>query len=434
MGNRTSADRLRRRVAGGGAAVLALLGGLLVAQPAQATGTLTVLALGDSITRAATTCGINRDCAMNSWATGSASEVDSIATRLEAADTRTSVRAVNYAKSGSLIGGVESRIDAAVTAGEEPDVVTLLIGGNDLCSLTLSPSAEDGYAMTSAAGFASSATGIMLSISEAWPDARVLVSSVPNVAAEWQVVKPTPGAAVWAWGGVCRTTRGVDAVTGAPLTGAAYSASLAAAEERSDDFNGALAAACAASSNDCVWDGGALSAAPVALDELSTDVDWFHPSTTGQATIASELWEAWGLGDDASPSPTPGPTTSPVPTATPMPTSTPTAPPSTPVPTASPTPHLDTTAPTVAITAPTSGSTVGGSVVLVASAKDDVGVTRLSFWSGATKLGDASKSTNGTWRLTRSAAAYPAGRYTIVAHAYDAAGNLGRSPSISLTR
>lgn len=388
---------------GVGVGALALLGGLVVAQPAQAAGTQTVLALGDSITRAATTCGINTDCAVNSWATGSASAVDSIASRLEAAETATSVRTANYAKSGSLINGVTSRIGAAVAAGERPQVVTLLIGGNDLCSLTLSPNANDGYAMTSAASFASAATGIMRSISSAWPSATVLVSSVPNVASEWNAVKSTPGASVWAGAGVCRTTRGVDAATGVPLTGTAYSESVAAAAKRAVDFNAALASACAASVNDCVWDGGALSRTPVSLSQLSTNIDWFHPNIAGQAMIADVLWDAWGLANQSSPSPTP-------------------------------TPARDTTAPAVRITAPTSGSTVRGSVTLVASSKDAVGTTRLSFWSGAAKVGDAAKSADGSWRLTVSSWTYPDGQYTIVAHAYDAAGNYGRSSSIVLTR
>ncbi|WP_181135484.1 GDSL-type esterase/lipase family protein [Rathayibacter sp. AY2B3] len=399
---------------------LALLAGLLAAPPAEASGTQTLLALGDSITRAATTCGANRDCADNSWATGSATAVDSIASRMAAADPRTAVRAVNYAKSGAVISGVESRIDAAADAGEEPDVVTLLIGGNDLCSLTLSPE-SDGYAMTPAASFAASATGILRSIGEEWPEATVLVGSVPDIESEWEAVRPTPGAAIWAWGGVCRTQRGVDATTGAPLTGSAYTASLAAAEDREADFNSALESACASAANDCVWDGGALTAAPISLDQLSTDVDYFHPNVAGQAMIAEELWTAWGLGDGPAPTPTPAPTTAP--TAAPAP-----------APTDSPAPPRDTTAPRTVITAPTSGSTVRGSVTLVASAQDDVGTTRLSFWSGATRLGDATRASGGTWRLTVSASSYPAGRYAIVAHAYDAAGNLGRSASITLKR
>ncbi|PPH52219.1 hypothetical protein C5C67_10285 [Rathayibacter sp. AY1E1] len=176
-----------------------------------------------------------------------------------------------------------------------------------------------------------------------------------------------------------------------------------------------------AAANDCVWDGGALTAAPISLDQLSTDVDYFHPNVAGQAMIAEELWTAWGLGDEPAPTPTPTPTSAP--TAAPAP-----------APTGSPAPSRDTTAPKTVITAPTSGSTVRGSVTLVATAKDDVGTTKLSFWSGATRLGDATRASDGTWRLTVSASSYPAGRYAIVAHASDAAGNRGRSASITLKR
>ncbi|PPF34397.1 SGNH/GDSL hydrolase family protein [Rathayibacter sp. AY1A3] len=389
-----------RGAIGAGAGAIALLGSLFIAGPAHAAGTQSLLALGDSISRGASTCGSTSDCTTNNWATGQNSAVNSIAARLEASDSSTSVTSANYAKSGSLISGVNTRIDAAVAAGADPDVVTLLIGGNDLCGPYNSAKA-DGYTMTTAAGFASAATGVMSKIASEWPQATVLVGSLPNLAAEWNTVKTTPGAAaIWASADLCRTTRGVTA-DGTQLTGTAYTASVNAAAARAADYNTALASACAAASNDCIWDGGAVTRMTTPLSNIS-DVDYFHPSVTGQAKIAATTWSAWGL---------------------PLGGSTPT-----------PTPGTDTTAPTVAITSPASGTTVGSSVTFVASSTDNVATTRVSFWSGSTKLGDAAKASDGSWRLTVSTSAYPAGTYSITARALDAAGNEGRSAAISIKR
>lgn len=135
------------------------------------------------------------------------------------------------------------------------------------------------------------------------------------------------------------------------------------------------------------------------LSDIST-VDYFHPSVSRQAKIAATTWSAWGLPLGGT---TPPPTT-------------------------------DTTAPTVRITSPATGTTVGSSVTFVAASSDNVATTRVSFWSGSTKLGDATKATDGSWRLTVATSSYPAGTYSITARAFDAAGNEGRSAAISITR
>ncbi|WP_146086113.1 MULTISPECIES: Ig-like domain-containing protein [unclassified Rathayibacter] len=194
------------------------------------------------------------------------------------------------------------------------------------------------------------------------------------------------------------------------MTGTAYSASVAEAAARASAYNSALLSACDAAANDCIWDGGAITRMSVPLSTIATDVDYFHPNVSGQAKIAATTWNAWGLPLGGT-------------TPTPTPTSTPTS-----------TPAVDTIAPSVRITSPATGTTVGSSVTFVASATDNVGTTRVSFWSGSTRLGDATRATDGSWRLTVSTSAYPAGRYSITARALDAAGNEGRSAAVSITR
>ena len=77
-----------------------------------------------------------------------------------------------------------ARIAAAAAAGVKPDVVTLLIGGNDLCSPD-NRVAADGYTMTPASAFSASATTAISTIRTTWPTARIVLSSMPNVASEW---------------------------------------------------------------------------------------------------------------------------------------------------------------------------------------------------------------------------------------------------------
>ncbi|NQX14370.1 GDSL-type esterase/lipase family protein [Rathayibacter sp. VKM Ac-2857] len=271
-----------------GLAVAVLAGGAIAPTAAAAAPPdLSVVAFGDSITRAAATCGTEDDCPVNSWATGSAPEVRSIATRLQEVNPQRTVTTDNRAKSGSRIAEVSAEVTAAQAAGAAPDVVTLLIGGNDLCSPNV-PAGPDGYAMTTAADFSASASTLLGQIGSAWPRATVLLGSMPDIASEWEVVQGTPGKLFWGLFSICRTTRGAKADNHVQR-GAAFEAAVAAAAERTQQYNDALAAACSAVGPQCVWDGGALTRTPVTKDVLST-VDYFHPNVAGQALVASVLW------------------------------------------------------------------------------------------------------------------------------------------------
>jgi hypothetical protein len=91
---------------------------------------------------------------------------------------------------------------------------------------------------------------------------------------------------------------------------------------------------------------------------------------------------------------------------------------------------LDGTSPTVNLTAPAEGATLQGSVALAATATDDVGVTRLEFYQGATLIGtDTTAPYDGLWDTL----AVPNGAYTLTAKAYDARGNVGTSGGVSVT-
>ena len=90
----------------------------------------------------------------------------------------------------------------------------------------------------------------------------------------------------------------------------------------------------------------------------------------------------------------------------------------------------DATAPTVSLTAPTAGARVSGTTTLTASASDGVGVTRVEFLDGTTLLGT---DTTAPYSLAWNTTGVASGSHTLKARAYDAAGNVGTSASVSVT-
>lgn len=249
---------------------------------------LSLLSLGDSTTRAFAACGSFTDCPDFSWSTGGAPAVNSFAQRLQKSRPGTTVTTDNFAQSGNTVAQVPARIRAAVAAGVHPDVITLLIGGNDLCS-PRNVVASDGYTMTPVSTFRSGVEAAISTIRSTWPSAQIELSSVPDNASQWRSER-FAGAHLWSSGGLCRATRGVS-TSGAPLSPSAATASVAAAKKRVQDFNAALERTCSAAGPLCHWDGGALTRLDFTPDLIST-VDHFHPNIAGQAAIAEVEWRA----------------------------------------------------------------------------------------------------------------------------------------------
>ncbi|MGI4846273.1 MAG: S8 family serine peptidase [Janthinobacterium lividum] len=92
-------------------------------------------------------------------------------------------------------------------------------------------------------------------------------------------------------------------------------------------------------------------------------------------------------------------------------------------------PAVDGSAPSVAIQAPLGSSTVSGLVAVDAVASDNVGVTRVDLQvNGTTVASDTSAPYGFSW----NSAGVPNGMANLVAVAYDAAGNAGRSASVAV--
>jgi hypothetical protein len=91
----------------------------------------------------------------------------------------------------------------------------------------------------------------------------------------------------------------------------------------------------------------------------------------------------------------------------------------------------DTTPPTVSLTAPVSGATVSGSVLVAASASDNVGVTSVQLKLDGANLGSAFSSSPYSGTLDTTTIAN--GSHTLTATARDAAGNQATATSVTIT-
>lgn len=91
----------------------------------------------------------------------------------------------------------------------------------------------------------------------------------------------------------------------------------------------------------------------------------------------------------------------------------------------------DTVSPTVALTSPVDGSTVipGSMIPLAATASDNVGVTRVDFLvNGSVKCSDTSLEYTCNWKVPKANTK----SYSFQAKAYDAAGNVATSSTITV--
>lgn len=92
-------------------------------------------------------------------------------------------------------------------------------------------------------------------------------------------------------------------------------------------------------------------------------------------------------------------------------------------------PTPDTTLPTGSLTAPASGAWASGVITLGATASDNVGIAKVEFYNGTTKLGeDATAPYSFSWNT----AGVPDGSYYLGLKTYDTAGNARNSPSVNV--
>jgi lysophospholipase L1-like esterase len=232
--------------------------------------------LGDSLSRGYNACDHYGDCTAVSWITGNDRTVDSIASRTRRL-TGAPVKVVNDARSGVSVDDLPRQVDLAIA--QQPDLVTVLIGGNDICRATVGD-------MTSASSYSDTVQAQLTRLSAALPDARILVASVPDVTNLRPVAGANPTARfLWTTLGGCTT------VLGDPQSDSVATQSrLATVRDRIGAYNGALATTCATLPR-CIWDGGALNRYQPTIAQLSP-LDYFHPSIAGLRELAGIEWTA----------------------------------------------------------------------------------------------------------------------------------------------
>jgi hypothetical protein len=248
----------------------------LVAQPAWAAPPLpsSMAAIGDSITRAYDVCCSYGDHPGQSWSTGSTS-YDGIAShyeRIRQLNSAIAGRGYNDAVTGAKLSAAPGQATQAV--GQGARYVTILLGANDLC--TSSPST-----MTSTTTFRAYFSQAMATLLAPGQDRYVFVSSIPNIYQLWQVLHGN-SLARWAWANfhICQS------MLGATRTEAERQ--LVVDRERA--FNRILADVCAQYTR-CRWDGGAVYNYQFSASQVS-NLDFFHPSLSGQAALARVTWGA----------------------------------------------------------------------------------------------------------------------------------------------
>jgi lysophospholipase L1-like esterase len=248
---------------------------VLAAPPAQAASPPlppSMAALGDSITRAYDACCTYGDHSGYSWSTGSAwyDGITSHYERIKRLNPAVAGHVHNNAVSGAKMAAAPTQAAQAVAQGAT--YVTILLGANDLC--TSSPST-----MTSTETFRVQFETAMATLTQGLPQARIFVSSIPNVHQLWQVLHTNSLArSVWAAARVCQSM----------LAASNTETQRQHVADREVAFNQILADTCTRYAN-CRWDAGATYNYKFSASQVSV-LDYFHPSLSGQAALARVTW------------------------------------------------------------------------------------------------------------------------------------------------
>jgi lysophospholipase L1-like esterase len=246
--------------------------------PVWDTSPASIAAIGDSITRGFDSCSLLSDCPEASWATGTDAQVDSLAMQLLGGEGPGDIgdRSWNLAETGATVADLPEQARRA--ARHEPEMVTVMIGGNDAC-------ASDVASMTSASSFEEDFRDAMHVLRARAPRTQVYVSSVPDLMRLWQEGSSSMMArSVWQLANIC------PSMLSDPNDDTDEStARREAVRDRVQEYNGVLAEVCE-DDELCRYDGGAVFDYAFTLDHLS-DWDWFHPGEQGQHQLAAMAYE-----------------------------------------------------------------------------------------------------------------------------------------------
>jgi lysophospholipase L1-like esterase len=236
---------------------------------------VSMVAMGDSITRAAQADGTLGDQPDNSWSTGQGTLVDSLANRISAL-SGSPVTAANVAVSGAVSADLVNQAAEAVATGAE--FVTVLAGSNDVCNsgsvATLPTPAE----------YSANVRAALEVLKRGLPESSVLLVSMPSIEGLYLAGEGDPAATrAWSSYGICPV-----ALANPGSTDEADVQRRQAVEARVTEMNTALADV-AAAFDTVLFDGGRAQRVSFDLSELSS-FDYFHPSVTGHNLLVDEEW------------------------------------------------------------------------------------------------------------------------------------------------
>ena len=257
-------------------ALLAAALGLTLTASAQGAYPNSIASTGDSITRAFNDCWLPYvDCPAASWTTGTSSY--SHYRRIQAVNPAITGRTSNHAVTGADMADLNGQVQGVVGRGAE--YVTILMGANDVCAST-----EAG--MTSVESFREQFALALSSLTTGLSNARVLVSSIPDVHQLFTLYRWDLGAnSVWAIAGICQSM-----LANPWSNSSADVARRARVRQRNIDYNTVLGQVCATHTM-CRFDNNAVFNTAFTRSDVTTR-DYFHPSVNGQAKLAAITWNA----------------------------------------------------------------------------------------------------------------------------------------------
>ena len=245
----------------------------------------TVVGAGDSISRGFdvnVTCAL-KDCPQYSWSTGvggTSGNVNSMFNRIKILNGANTTTALNVAKTGSKVSDLDRQLKLVPTGAKTN--VNIMVGANDLCTSTTA-------SMTTTAAFTTSFDTALSNYIARNPDAKIFVSSIPNINGLYNTFKTSSLAQlIWKQAGICPTVLSSTA---------ANSATRAAVASREAEFNNVLKTLCTEKFvSNCRWDNLTMYNYTYMSTDVST-VDYFHPSVLGQTNISNIAWKSgfWGV-------------------------------------------------------------------------------------------------------------------------------------------
>ncbi len=230
-------------------------------------------ALGDSIIQAADVCCWYGDHPADSWSTGHASWDPVVSHYERILAVKHAIYGHNYNDSASGAKISYAPGQAAKAVGQQARYVTILMGANDLCTSSTAT-------MTPVDTFRAQFRQTLAALEAGLPgSAHIFVSSIPNVYHLWEIYHTYWLARfTWSTAHICQSL----------LSSSDTDADRQAVRDREAAFNLVLAQECAKYAN-CRFDEYAVYNYAFTKRQVST-LDYFHPSLSGQAALATVTW------------------------------------------------------------------------------------------------------------------------------------------------